>query len=311
MRCLTALFLNALFLTAAPAFAQPFDICADPGTAALPAGYQITQRKLDLSHGPRWYCEVLPPGYSASASDYPFVIVFHGGSQGPQDMLDGNRGLLKEILDRGYVAAFPAGLPLTDGTCDYAALPCENSNWNDDVNFEFINALLEHGATFNLDEERIFLIGFPGGAGLIFRAIANDDFALPVTAFATAAGSLDGMKVTETALGLPLRNVTLGTPLHAVLYQATNDPVVAYAGGLNLQGDTIHHSYAVRIDLFRALTGNLADPGSPVSGLPAPARGSKHVGGTHQVVALTGEDGHVWPRWLSPVVFDLFDRYAP
>jgi poly(3-hydroxybutyrate) depolymerase len=292
-----------------PALAQPYDICADPGTPDLPAGYQIAERRLDLRHGPRWFCEVLPPGYSATGgTDYPLVIVIHGGGQGPQHMLASNRGLLREIVTRGYVGAFPAGLPLTDGTCDYAALPCENNSWNDDINLEFVNAIIDYGAAYNLDEERIFLIGFSGGAGFIYRAIAADGFTLPITAIATSAGSLDNMKPDETALGMPLRNVTLGMPLHVLLLQAEDDPVVSYNGGLNLDGDAIHYSYPFKIDLFRALTGNLDDPGSDVGGLPAAARGTKYTAGTHDVIALTGRDGHIWPGWLSPVAFDFFDR---
>jgi poly(3-hydroxybutyrate) depolymerase len=252
---------------------------------------------------------VLPPGYSATGPDYPLVIVLHGGGEGPQDMLATGRGLLAEIVNRGYVAAFPAGLPLDDGSCDYAALPCERNSWSDDINFEVINGIIDHAAGFNLDENRIFLIGFSGGSGLIYRAIAGNALTRPVTAIATAAGSLDGMNVDETALGLPLRNVTLGVPLHALLLQAENDPVISYHGGLNGDGDVLHHSFALKTDLFRALTGNLADPGTAVAGLPAGVSGTEYAAGTHVVQAITGQDGHSWPAWLSPVAFDFFDRF--
>jgi poly(3-hydroxybutyrate) depolymerase len=297
-----------LSLFATPAFAVPFEICADPGGAGIDPGYRIVQQTLFLPEGPRWICVVTPPGYSAAGPDYPLVVVFHGGNQNPQNMMAEDKAILREAVNRGYVAAFAAGLPTA--SCDYSDLPCETSNWGDDGNLPMVNAILDHAATFNLDEDRIFLAGFSGGARLIYRAIEADDLSLPVTAIATSAGAMGVMKTDAPDGGLTAVNVALGTPLHALLLQAENDAKTTYAGGYAPGEGEIHLPFSVKVDLFRLLTGNLDVAGVAMAGLPAGAEGTEYPGGTHVVQAITGQNGHTWPDdWFAPVVFDFFDRF--
>lgn len=298
----------ALCLFASPAFAQSFDICADPGGANIDPGYRIVLQTIHMPHGPRWICVATPPGYTSTGPDYPLVVIFHGGNQNPQNMLEEDKAILEELVNRGYVGAFAAGLPTP--ACDYANLPCEDNNWGDEANLAFLNAILDHAATFNLDEDRIFLAGFSGGARLIYRAIENDALSQPVAAIATSAGIVGVMKTDAPDDGLPLINVAAGTPVHALLLQAENDPKMTYLGGYAAGEGELHLPFSLKVDLFRLLTGNLDDAGTAMAGLPAGTVGTEYAAGTHVVQAITGQNGHSWPDdWFAPVVFDFFDRF--
>lgn len=308
LRCSRLVAALIALLPAAPAAATPHAICADPGGAAINPGYRIVQQTIHMPHGPRWICVVTPPGYSATGPDYPLAVVFHGGNQNPQNLLEPQKAIMEQIVNRGYVGAFAAGLP--NDSCDYADLPCENNLWGDDANLAFLNAILDHAASFNLDEDRIFLAGFSGGARLIYRAIEADDLALPITAIATSAGALGVMKTDAPQEGLATVNVAAGTPLHALVLQAENDAKMTYAGGYSAGEGELHLPFTLKVDLFRLLTGNLDDPGTPMAGLPAGTTGTEYAAGSHVVQAITGQNGHTWPNtWFAPVVFDFFDRF--
>ncbi|HMO09247.1 MAG TPA: hypothetical protein PKD10_16595 [Paracoccaceae bacterium] len=295
-------------LAASPVAAQATGYCEIPASPALSPGYRIEEKVLHLPHGPRWFCQVTPPGYSIANPDYPLVIVFHGGGGQAETMMRPQKAILEQIVNRGYVGVFPIGIP-REG-CDLAALPCETNAWGDDTNLAFLNALLEYAAQFNLDEDRIFLAGFSGGAQFIYRAIAEDDFALPITGIATAAGIMGMMKTGDPGAGLPLTNVALGQPVHAMLLQATDDPNQAYGGGLATAQDELHLPFSLKVDLFRLMAGSLRTPMASIAGLPAGTTGTIYLGGTHEVRAITTTGGHTWPNtWFAPLVFDFFDRF--
>lgn len=296
-------------LTAPAARAQATGYCDVPASPALNPGYRIQEKVLHLQHGPRWFCQVTPSGYSVNNPDYPLVIVFHGGGGQAETMMRPQKAILEQIVNRGYIGLFPIGLPRDDGACDFAALPCTVNAWGDDTNLAFLNALLEYAAQFNLDEDRIFLAGFSGGAQFIYRAIESDAIALPIKGIATAAGIMGMMKTTDPGAGLPLINVALGQPVHAMLLQATDDPNQAYGGGLATAQDELHLPFALKVDLFRLMAGSLGPLTSSVANLPAGTTGTVHLGGTHEVQAITTTGGHNWPDgWYAPLVFDFFDR---
>lgn len=295
-------------LVAPPAAAQATGYCDIPASPALNPGYRIQEKVLFLPHGPRWFCQVTPPGYSLNNPDYPMVIVFHGGGGQAETMMRPQKAILEQIVNRGYIGVFPIGIP-REG-CDFAALPCTDNAWGDDTNLAFLNALLEYAAPFNLDEGRIFLAGFSGGAQFIYRAIASDEIVLPIRGIATAAGIMGMMKTDDPGAGLPLINVALGQPVHAMLLQATDDPNQTYGGGLATGQDELHLPFSLKVDLFRLMAGALRTPTASVAGLPAGTTGTIYLGGTHEVQAITTTGGHTWPdTWYAPLVFDFFDRF--
>jgi poly(3-hydroxybutyrate) depolymerase len=299
----TALF--ALFL-ASEAEAVPFPICDDPGGAGIPAGYLIVEHEMIENGLTRWYCVVTPAGYSASGPDYPVVFVFHGGNGNPQNLMDPDKRFLAEGLTRGYVLVFPAGIgdPVA---CDPAE-PCEDNFWGDASNVGFVNSLIAEAASYNLDEDRIYLAGFSGGAKLIYEAIEADSFPYPIAAIATAAGSLGTLKVDAPESGFPIVNVVTGTSTDALLFQGEADPKMAFAGGLSDGASEVQLSFTVKVDLFRALTGNATDPGTDLS--TGGATVTSYTLGTHEVLAVSEPGtGHTWPRGLTRTAFDFFDTH--
>jgi poly(3-hydroxybutyrate) depolymerase len=304
-RCLLAAF-AALFLSpAAHAQAQPFDICQDPAGAALPPGYTITQREVIENGQPRWYCLVLPPGYTPSGGPYPMVIAFHGGNGNPQNLMANGKRIMEIGLSRDYVLVFATGSGDPD-RCDLT-MPCEHNLWSDVSDTPFVNSIIAEGAAFNLDTSRIYLLGFSGGAKLIYESIVADDFPHPIAAIATAAGSMGALKLDRLDDGFPVINVTTGTPTDALLFQGGADAKMALDGGLS-DGDTeVQLSFTIKVDLFRVLTGNQTDPGLGVAGWGLQ---TLYAQGSHEVLAIT-EPGtaHLWPRDLTEVAFDFFDSH--
>ncbi len=303
---LIALLLLLSFARTAAAQPVPYPICDDPGGAAIPAGYSIAERSMPVAGATRWYCVVTPAGYSVTGPDYPIVFIFHGGGGNPQKMMANGKNFLEEGLARGYVLVFPAGLGDPD-RCD-PTVPCEFNYWGDDANIDFLNALIAEAARFNLDEDRIYLAGFSGGARLIYRAIETDRFTFPVAAIATAAGSLGVMKVDDPAAGLPVTNVAAGTPTDALLFQGEADTRMTFAGGLSQNDTEIQLPFAVKVDLFRILTGTTADPGTAQAF--GTITGTLYSLGADEVLALSEPaTAHTWPGTLTAPAFDFFDSH--
>jgi poly(3-hydroxybutyrate) depolymerase len=300
LAALAALF---LFPAAVHAQVQPFDICADPG--ASPAGYSIEQRELIQNGVTRWYCLVLPPNFSPSDPPYPMVIALHGGNGNPQNLMANGKRIIETGLTRGYVLVFAAGI-VDPNVCD-PTMPCKHNFWSDDSSTAFLNSIITEGAQFNLDTNRIYLLGFSGGAQQIYESIAADSFPHPIAAIATAAGSMGALKVDDPARGFPVVNVTTGTPTDALLFQGGNDVKLALDGGLTDGDSEVQLSFQIKIDLFRALNGSVTDPGLGVLGW---GQQTLYSQGSHDVLAVTEPGtGHLWPRHLTAVAFDFFDSH--
>ena len=299
------LFIAGLFFATSAQAQQPYDICADPAGAAIPAGYQIAERSMVVGPHTRWYCVATPAGYSTTGPDMPLVIVLHGGSGNPQVMMANPKRFLAEGLARGYVVVFAAGLGDPD-RCDMT-MPCQYNYWGDAENIDFLNAIIAEAATFNLDEDRIYLAGFSGGARLIYRAIEADSFPYPIAAIATAAGSLGAFKVDNPAGGFPITNVAMGNPVPAVLFQGEADEKMAFGGGLSDGDSELQLPFQIKIDMFRVLNGATADPGAPVAGA---GNRTLYSLGTEDILTVSQAGvGHEWPGPLTPIAFDFFDAH--
>lgn len=301
MRILLALLLAVLATQTRAAI----DPCADPGYA-LTAGYSITERTVIVAGDTRWYCVVTPPGYSPSGPDYPFVIVLHGGGGNSTTMMEEGKGLMSEIIDRGYVAAFALGSPRD--TCDLTDLPCAQNAWAPEENIDFINAILDEAARNNLDETRVYLLGFSGGARLIYRAIEADRIRMPITAIATAAGTMGAYQIDDPAAGVALHNPASGTSVHAAIMQGGSDPKMPFLGGLAEEDDELHVSFRYKVDHFRVLTGNAEDPGTAYPVADPDVVAVEYDQGTHKVLEVSREaTKHRWRDWYSVIVFDWFE----
>lgn len=285
--------------------AQAFDICQDPAGAALPAGYTIEQRELIENGKPRWYCLVLPPGYAPAGGPYPMVVAFHGGNGNPQNLMANGKRIMEIGLSRGYVLVFATGMGDPD-RCD-PTQPCEHNLWSDASDTPFVNSIIAEGAGFNLDTDRIYLLGFSGGAKLIYESLAADDFPHPIAAIATAAGSMGAVKLERPEEGLSFVNVLTATPTDALLFQGGTDDKIALDGGLSDGDSEVQLSFLQKTDLFRVLTGNAADPGLGVLGW---GQQTLYTQGSHDLLAITEPaTGHLWPRDLTEVAFDFFDSH--
>jgi len=300
LAALAALLLSPL---AALAQVQPFDICQDP--VATPAGYTIEERELIQNGSPRWYCLVQPPGYTPGGGPYPMVIALHGGNGNPQNLMANGKRIMEIGLSRGYVLVFATGMG-DAARCDLT-MPCEHNLWSDPSDTPFLNSIITEGAQYNLDTDRIYLLGFSGGAKLIYESIAADAFPHPIAAIATAAGSMGALKIDRPDGGFPVVNITAGAPTDALIFQGGADDKLAQDGGLTDNDTEVQLPFRIKVDLFRVLTGNVSDPGTTVAGW---GKQRLYSTGSHDLLAVTETGiGHLWPTDLTEVAFDFFDTH--
>ncbi len=296
--------LAAFALSAAPALADP--VCEDP--MAPVAGYAISERTLVVNGVTRWYCLVTPAGYSL-ATEYPFVIVLHGGSGDPRNLTANGKRFLELFLPAGYVLVFPVGSPDPDPARCPPAEPCDRNFWNGEANLDFLDELVAEADRRNLDPARLYLAGFSGGAQLIYRALERKSLPVDPAAIATAAGSLGNLDAWNPEAGIEVINVAAGIATHALVFQGGRDDKIAFEGGLS-DGDTeVHLSFTVKVDLFRVRTGNAATV--PVETQVGNFRLASYAGGSHEVLSVANpQTGHLWPGDLTPFAFDFFEAHG-
>ena len=127
---------------------------------------------------------LVPDDYDPSL-EYPLVVVLHGfGTTGAVQSL--YMGAAQQVDERDFVLVYPDGTPLPDGRRFwYSGASCCGSP-QDDVGY-LTDLIDEAVATFNIDEERIYLWGHSNGGFMSYTmACAAGE---RITAIASLAGS--------------------------------------------------------------------------------------------------------------------------
>jgi polyhydroxybutyrate depolymerase len=159
----------------------------------------------------------LPLLVPAQQTPMPAVIVFHGGGQTADAMIQHWQSL---IAPYNFVIVLPQALvdPMTNSTRWLHARPGDLAVPTTDL--AFVDALLDWlAATGDVDMERVYASGFSSGACMTWQLAMLDDFVGRFRGFAPVAH--EGFHLVKTALGDP---AALATPKPLIYTHGTADP---------------------------------------------------------------------------------------
>jgi len=294
------------------AMAQPTveDLC-DRATMTAAIG-PITAETFNYGGVDRYYCtytsSLIGPG-----TQYPLVIALHGGAGNASQMMQDARRIIEHAEAMGWIAVFPNGLPRP--SCGGASL-CLNNSWGAPDNVLFIAELISRmKAGGQVQDDRVHLIGFSGGAGLIYKTVATPGFPHQIRSIATVAGAFGLFHADRPDEGFTVIQLHEGTPVSALLAQGGLDPRLPAAGGLDDSEREAHVSFRSKVDYWRLTTGTATATPQPVdvvalAGAPSDVTASRYTNAGLTVVEVLDPNlGHAWPAWdIMAVMVELFER---
>ena len=116
------------------------------------------------------------------------------------------------------------GLPERPAAPPVQRLPCLDNNWAEPDNVFFIAELIgRQKATGLVDEDRVHLAGFSGGAALIYDIVATPGFPHAINSVATVAGAFGLFHADRPDAGFTVTPLQEGTPVSALLVQGGLD----------------------------------------------------------------------------------------
>lgn len=305
--------LTAIFICAAApqAPAQTVQQLCSRATMTAAAG-RITAETFSYGGTDRYFCTYTPLSLAAG-TQHPLVIALHGGSGNASQMMEDNHGIIAQAEAKGYIAVFPNGLPRQN--CG-AAL-CLDNNWSAPDNVFFIAELIgRHKATGHILDDRVHLVGFSGGASLIYDIVATPGFPHAINSVATVAGAFGLYHAGRPDEGFAVIQLHAGTPVSALLVQGGSDVKLPAAGGLNNTARESHASFRAKVDYWRLVTGTATAAPQPLDVLtldptaPADIEAVRYSrGGSTVVEVLDPSLHHAWPDWnIMAVAAELFER---
>jgi alpha-L-fucosidase 2 len=152
---------------------------------------------------------------------YPAAIIVHGGAWVTGDKDRSVRPLFKP-LSEGGIAWFSINYRLARGSSLDSLISLEGlaalTTASDDVR-SAVEYVRDHATEWNVDPNRIVLIGESAGAHLASMAALRPTPGKPVQAVVAFYSPSDLVKLVETSSRIPdaLRRVVKGTPLEAIL----------------------------------------------------------------------------------------------
>ena len=304
------LLLAGLLLVAPAGRAQGVEELCTRATMTAAVG-EIGAESFRYGGTERFVCTYTPSSLP-DGIEHPLVIALHGGSGNASQMMADNHGIIALAEAEGYVAVFPNGLP----RAGCAGVPCLDNNWSQPDNVFFVAELIDRQlATGLVDADRIHLVGFSGGAKLIYDIVATPGFPHAIDSVATVAGAFGLYHAGRDADGFVVTQLQEGTPVSALLVQGGQDPRLPSAGGLDETRREAHVSFRTKVDYWRLVTGLETDPGQAVDvaaldpGAPADLAARRYgQGGAAVVEVLDPRLGHAWPDWnVMALAGELFE----
>lgn len=168
---------------------------------------------------PRTYSVYRPPLLSSSPA---LVLAFHGGSGGTGERLRGFIGdeLEQQANERGFLVAYPDGMEGTWNGCRAGAAIPANLQQIDDPGFLRVLIAYLH-ATYNVDTERVYALGFSNGAHLALRmAFEMPDAVRAIALFGANVPAADALDCKPSDVALPV-----------LFVNGTDDRINPFAGG--------------------------------------------------------------------------------
>lgn len=313
MRLPAAALAILAWASVAPATAQPTveELC-DRATMTAAVG-PIIAETFSYDGVDRYYCtymsSLIGPG-----TQHPLVIALHGGAGNASQMMGDARRIIEHAEAMGWIAVFPNGLPRL--SCGGASL-CLDNSWGAPENVLFIAELISRmKAGGQVQDGRVHLIGFSGGAGLIYNIAATPGVLHQIRSVATVAGAFglfNADRPTDGFTAIPLHG---GTPVSALLAQGGLDPRLPATGGLDAAGREAHVSFRTKVDYWRLVTGTEAATPRPVDVLalaptaPIDVEAWRYSNAGLSVVEILDPNlGHAWPGWdIMAVMVEFFER---
>ena len=108
------------------------------------------------------------------------------------------------------------------------------------------------------------LVGFSGGAGLIYDIVATPGFPHAIDSVATVAGAFGLYHADRPDEGFTVTQLQEGTPVSALLVQGGLDDHLPAAGGLDHTGRESHVSFRSKVDYWRLATGTETAPAEAI-----------------------------------------------
>lgn len=296
----------------APATAQTVgSLCSRANTTAAVA--PIGAETFSYGGVDRYYCSYTS-SLVASGTPHPLVIALHGGAGNASQMMGDARHIIEHAEANGWTAVFPNGLPRA--SCGAATL-CLNNNWGGPENVFFMAELISRlKATGQVEDDRVHLIGFSGGAKLIYDIAATPGFPHAIHSIATVVGAFGLYHADRPDEGFSVIQIDQGTPVSALLAQGGLDTKLPAAGGLDQTGLESHTSFRTKVDFWRLVTGTATTAPQPVDvatlapSAPADVEAWRYSQAGATVVEVIDPGlGHEWPAWdLMAVIVELFER---
>ena len=287
------------------------DLCNRATMTAAAAG-TITAETFQYGGTDRFVCTYLPSTIN-DGSQHPMLIALHGGSGNASQMMEDDRGIIAAAEVGGYVAVFPNGLPRA--RC--SGIPCLDNNWAEPDNVFFMVELIDRQKASGLVlDDRVHLVGFSGGASLIYDVVATPGFPHAINSIATVAGALGLYSSERPDGGFTTVQLQEGTPVSALLVQGGADDHLPAAGELDHTGRESHVSFRTKVDYWRLLTGNAGAPAQPVDVLaldpnaPPDLEAFRYSQGRSTIAEVLDPGlGHAWPTWnVMALASELFER---
>jgi polyhydroxybutyrate depolymerase len=230
----------------------------------------------------------VPASHPANAPA-PLVLFLHGNGI---DMLYAIRGFgIREEAERsGFIAVFPNGTAPAMGCCAFnnGAPIWGDKQPPDDVHF--IAQLLDLvESKYPIDPDRVYSTGISNGASMSYRLACelSDRFA----------------GVASVASAYDFSGCTISHPLSVLAIHGTLDPLIPYAGGIDVRGQQ-QPSQADIVDFWRTFDGC---PAEPDTRMVTPVAEERSYGPCHNGTAVmhyTVQEGmHCWPGTELPSQF--------
>jgi poly(3-hydroxybutyrate) depolymerase len=303
---------SMLLLGPAPAGAQPtVEILCGRATMTAAAG-AIEAESFEYGGAERHLCTYTPSGF-VPETPHPLVVALHGGDGNASQMMEDARGIIAAAEAMGAIAIFPNGLPRQ--SCN-AAL-CLDNNWSAPDNVFFVAELIgRQKDAGQVEEDRVHLVGFSGGASLIYDIAATPGFPHTIHSVATVAGAMGLYSEERPEAGFTVIQVHEGSPPRALLVQGGGDPRLPVLGGLDETGRESHLSFRGKVDYWRLATGTAAVAAQPVDILaldpaaPPDVAASRYDTGDASVIEVLDPGlEHEWPDWnVMAAAVDLFTQ---
>lgn len=183
MRLLAMGVVILAWFSATQAAAQTVNDLCSRATMTAAVG-PITAETFSYGGVDRHYC-VYTSSLIGAGTQHPLVIALHGGDGNASQMMEDARHIIEHAEAMGWTAVFPNGLPRS--SCGGAS-PCLDNNWGAPDNVFFIAELISRlKAGGQVQDDRIHLIGFSGGAKLIYDIVATPGFPHQIDSIATVA----------------------------------------------------------------------------------------------------------------------------